>query len=297
MNIKALFVIVCALSFIAYKFTVNRKHKKIAIFINNENDKIASSKKDSFFYKIKTSKFVVIYGVNYILKSVLLFMGYLAFLWFCCDTFDLHYLYYVFSLGLVGWGAFVLAKKRYQRAFSDYFESNFPYALRLMSRNLAVGQTIYAAIDSASIHLNDIMQVEFKRISLQLKNGVSVKEVLEKGELLYPYKGYYVFSAYLQIALQKGSGLQDTLMSLADDLVSAQMIKRKTQALTSESRGAATILSCLPGLMLIIMYWFARDNFVYLFTTFNGKIVIIYMVVSVSLGFAVIARMINKVEL
>lgn len=292
-----MFVIVCVLSFIVYKIIVNRKDKKIGLFINKPDDKVALSIKISLFDEIRKSKFLIVYGIKHIFKSVILFIGGLVFLWFCCDTFDLPYLYYVFSLGLVGWVAFVLVKKRYQREFSNYFESNFPYALRLISRNLAVGQTIYVAIDSASIHLSDIMQVEFKRISLQLKNGVSVKEVLEKGEKLYPYKGYYVFSAYLQIALQKGSGLQDTLMSLADDLVASQMIKRKTLALTSESRGAATILSCLPGLMLIIMYWFAKDNFVYLFTNINGKIVIIYLVSSVSFGFVIIARMINKVAL
>jgi Flp pilus assembly protein TadB len=204
---------------------------------------------------------------------------------------------YALSVGTTFAIAVYVVRKKYQKAFSDYFEVHFPYALRLISRNLAVGQTLYASVDSVSINLAGIMQREFKRISLQLKSGVSFEEILDKGEEIYPYKGYYVFSSYLKISVQKGSSLKDTLMALADDLIAAQIIKKKTRALTSESRGAAFILATLPAIMLGVMYSFAHANFIYLFNELYGRYVLIYVVISVSLGFVIISRMIQKVEL
>ena len=86
-------------------------------------------------------------------------------------------------------------------------------------------------------------------------------------------------------------------MALADDLIAAQIIKKKTRALTSESRGAAFILATLPAIMLGVMYSFAHANFIYLFNELYGRYVLIYVVISVSLGFVIISRMIQKVEL
>lgn len=71
------------------------------------------------------------------------------------------------------------------------------------------------------------MKREFTRISFQLKNGVSFDDILSRGEKIYPYKGYFVFSSYIRISIQKGSSLKDTLLSLANDLVAAQVIKKK----------------------------------------------------------------------
>lgn len=258
----------------------------------------ASAKKISSFFKERSSPdFILIYGVKNAAVAAVLTFGYICFAGFCCLTFDAAPLTYFVIVGMTLVVAIAVVRKKYLRAYSDYFEIHFPYALRLISRNLAVGQTLYTSIDSVAINLSGIMQREFKRISLQLKSGVSFEEILDKGEKIYPYKGYYVFSSYLKISVQKGSSLKDTLMALADDLIAAQIIKKKTRALTSESRGAAFILATLPGLMLGVMYSFSNANFNYLFNAPYGRYVLIYVVISVSLGFVVISRMIQKVEL
>ncbi|MGP3147043.1 type II secretion system F family protein [Serratia bockelmannii] len=223
--------------------------------------------------------------------------GYILFWWFCCLTFSASSFAYVFGTVILVAISFAALYGIYQSRFSDYFEAQFPYALRLISRNLAVGQTIYAAIDAAAENLSDIMKREFTRISFQLKNGVSFDDILSRGEKIYPYKGYFVFSSYIRISIQKGSSLKDTLLSLANDLVAAQVIKKKTKALTSEARGAAKILALLPLLMLVVLYKFAFWNFVYLFDELYGRYVVIYVVISVSIGFFIISRMIKGVEL
>ncbi|TQI78173.1 Flp pilus assembly protein TadB [Serratia fonticola] len=244
-----------------------------------------------------TPDFVLIYGLKRIVMVTVITFGYVCFVWFFCFTIDLPLMACLVGSALVILIASIVTYGSYKNAFSNYFESQFPYALRLISRNLAVGQTIYTSVDAAAINLNDIMQREFKRISSQLKSGVSFEEILDKGETIYPYKGYFVFSSYLKVSLQKGSSLRDTLLSLADDLISAQIIKKKTRALTSESRGAAVILAFLPVVMLVVMWFFNKDNFLYLFGATYGRYVVIYVVTSVSIGFFLIANMIKKVVL
>lgn len=258
---------------------------------------VAKNKISSFFNGSSSPDIILIYGIKNVAIASVLTFGYVCFAGFCCLTFDASPMTYALIVGATVTVAIIVVRNKYLRAYSDYFETHFPYALRLISRNLAVGQTLYTSVDSVAINLSGIMQREFKRISLQLKSGVSFEEILDKGEEIYPYKGYYVFSSYLKISVQKGSSLKDTLMALADDLISAQIIKKKTKALTSESRGAAFILATLPGLMLGVMYSFSHANFNYLFNALYGRYVLIYVVISVSLGFVVISRMIQKVEL
>jgi len=248
----------------------------------------------SDFYK---PDFMFIYGVKSMVLSALVVGGYWFFWLFCCLTFNASSLTYILISAVHFIASAFIARNIYNNKFSDYFEAQFPYALRLISRNLAVGQTIYAAIDAASENLSDIMQREFHRISIQLKNGVSFDDILTRGETIYPYKGYFVFSSYIRISIQKGSSLKDTLLSLANDLVAAQVIRKKTKALTSEARGAAKILALLPLIMLVVLYKFAFWNFVYLFDELYGRYVVIYVVLSVSIGFLIISKMIKGVEL
>ncbi|NDJ59225.1 hypothetical protein GWD52_20005 [Enterobacteriaceae bacterium 4M9] len=301
------FLIFCLLpGWVVFKkvndFFIQRKLASIMdgdVVTKNAND-VSENKIDklkSYLGGVSSPDFIIIYGVKNIIIACVLTICYVIFVGFCCLTFNASPVMYVLSMGGTVATAIYIVIKKYKKAFSDYFEIHFPYALRLISRNLGVGQTLYTSIDSAALNLNGIMQREFKRISLQLKTGISFEEILDKGEIIYPYKGYYVFSSYLKISVQKGSSLKDTLMSLADDLISSQIIKKKTRALTSESRGAAFILATLPAIMLGIMYAFSQANFNYLFTALYGRYVLIYVVTSVSLGFVIISRMIKKVEL
>ncbi|MCE3116611.1 type II secretion system F family protein [Enterobacter sp. ASE] len=308
-NILALILLIALVGVAFARWRAWRLDKMLTLTLGEEFNVIEEPIKDLtepkgwwrnyiyIFNEFYTPDFVLIYGLKRIVIAVLISFGYVCFVWFFCLTIDASVVVSIVGSGVVITIASIAVYQSYKTAFSNYFETQFPYALRLISRNLAVGQTIYTAVDAAAINLTNIMQREFKRISSQLKSGITFEEILTRGESIYPYKGYYVFSSYLKVSLQKGSSLRETLLSLADDLVSAQIIKKKTRALTSESRGAAVILAFLPVIMLAVMWCFNRANFIYLFSATYGRYVIIYVVLSVSIGFFIIANMIKKVEL
>lgn len=301
MNEFTLYCIAVLVVMIGYYYLKEKRirKKKWLDFFDTENDTHQENRKN---LKKKITNdylpdFIFIFGVKNLIVSALASGGYILFWWFCCLTFNAPTYAYIFGSLVLTIISFLIFYEIYKSRFSDYFEAQFPYALRLISRNLAVGQTIYSAIDAAAENLSDIMKREFTRISFQLKNGVSFEDTLNRGEKIYPYKGYIVFSSYIRISIQKGSSLKDTLLSLANDLVAAQVIKKKTKALTSEARGAAKILALLPLCMLVVLYKFAYWNFIYLFNELYGRYVIIYVVISVSIGFLIISRMIKGVEL
>lgn len=295
-------IVLLTISSLLYKkYRVSVEKNKLMNYIIVVDEEEESNKSKRSFYSPILKKvepdFLFIFGVKNIVISSFVLLFYFSFWMFVSVTFSMSVLSSLLGVTVLIfiWVFYVL--KKFRLMFSDYFESNFPSALRMISRNMAVGQTIYSAIDSVALNLNGIMQKEFKRISEQLKNGASFEQILDKGEKLYPYKGYYVFSSYVKVSIKKGGSLKDTLLSLADDLISAQVIKKKTKALTSEARGAAKILACLPFIMLIVLFSFSRDNFFYLIEAYYGRIVSIYVVISVSIGFIIISRMIRKVEL
>jgi len=284
------------------RYKKSNKMKQISEYIQSDEIAVFSTAgnkvtSNSILSKYFNQEFLQIYGVPNTVIAALLTSGYVLFWVFVCITFNLSFIWFflgAFSVMAVG---IFLTYRHFQSIFSDYFESSFPYALRLISRNMAVGQTIYSAVEAAAQNLHGIMKKEFQRISDQLKNGATFEQILDKGEKLYPYKGYFVFSSYLRVSIRKGSSLKDTLTSLADDLISSQVIKKKTRSLTSESRGAAKILAVLPAIMLAVLYMFSSENFLYLFNAYYGRIVMIYVVISVTAGFVIISKMIRGVEL
>ena len=301
-NILLFFIFVIVLLLIIRGLKRRDKKQKIwsTIIVDKplSEEKKGDDKKINILWKwMSTPEFLLIFGMADLLIAAVLTFGYASFWVFCSYTFGLSFLSYaagvVLVVAIAGWSV----QQQYKMRYSDYFEANFPSALRLISRNLSVGQTIFSAIEAAAENLNDIMQREFIRISQQLKAGNTFEEVLTRGEKLYPYKGYLVFSSYLRVSLKKGGNLKDTLAALAEDLLAAQLIKKKTKALTSESRMSAKILAVLPVVMLGILWCFASANFYYLFTAQNGRYVVIYLVISVTIGFLWINRMIKKVEL
>lgn len=296
-------ILLVAIGYLIYtrhKASIKNKHVSAYIHVaeaQRSDFLIPVFRGKSFLEKYFNQNFWIVYGPRNTAVATVLISGYVVFWVFVCFTFELSFFFITIGVFLIMSLGLYLAYNQFKTIFSDYFESSFPYALRLISRNMSVGQTIYSAVEAASQNLHGIMKTEFQRISDQLKNGVTFEQILDKGEKLYPYKGYYVFSSYLRVSIKKGSSLKDTLTSLADDLVSAQVIKKKTRSLTSESRSAAYILSFLPVMMLGVLYMFSAENFAYLFTAFYGRLVLIYVVISVTIGFLLISKMIRGVEL
>lgn len=241
--------------------------------------------------------FFEIYGVGTFVLHCGVILFYVAFMIFVSEAFDLSYfITMVLSGGVIAIGSLLILKE-YHLKLSNYFEDKFAFSLRMISRNLLSGKTIISAIESASRHTVGKIRLEFERIIKQVHAGNTLEEALITGEKLYPYKGYAVFSANVQMSLKRGGSIKDSLNELAQDLVASQVIRKKTLALTSESRGAAKILVVLPFLMLFVLKSFAVENFDYLVGEQYGKYILIYVVTSVSIGFILIKRMIDSVAL
>lgn len=256
---------------------------------------------NDFYIKYLSQNILVIFFEIYGLGAFVLHCGvilfYVAFMIFVSETFDLSYFITLILVGVVITIGSLLILKEYHLKLSNYFEDKFAFSLRMISRNLLSGKTIISAIESASRHTVGKIQIEFERIIKQVHAGNTLEEALIAGEKIYPYKGYAVFSANVQMSLKRGGSIKDSLNELAQDLVASQVIRKKTLALTSESRGAAKILVVLPFLMLFVLKSFAVENYEYLISEQYGKYILIYVVTSVSIGFVLIKRMIDSVAL
>lgn len=292
-----------------YLLMFNKKNKfseyieDAELFESDELGIIDNIKKEinDFYIKYLSQNILVIFFDIYNLTSFIVhcvvILFYVAFMVFVSQTFDFSYFITLILVGIVIATGSLLILKEYRFKLSDYFEDKFSFSLRMISRNLLSGKTIIAAIEAASRHTVGKIRLEFDRIIKQVNAGNTLEEALITGEKLYPYKGYTVFSANIQMSLRRGGSIKDSLNELAQDLVSSQVIRKKTLALTSESRGAAKILAALPFIMLFVLHSFAVENFEYLINEQYGKYILIYVVISVSIGFVLIKRMIDSVAL
>lgn len=273
-----------------------REDKEKHSLLDDFKDKVIAWYAEYFSQSV-LAMFFDIYGLGAFVTHCLLILFYVLFSFFFMEAFYFPYTYGFLLATLIILLGIILIIKQYKIKLSDYFEDRFSFSLRMISRNLGAGKTILGAIESTSKHTSGRLKNEFNRICKQVHAGNTLDEALQQGELIYPFKGYIVFSANVQLSLRSGGSIKDLLNELAVDLQGSQIIRRKTLALTSESRGAAKILAALPIFMLLILNAFAPENLAYLFTQHYGQIVLVYVVISVTLGFIVIKRMIDNIAL
>jgi tight adherence protein B len=97
----------------------------------------------------------------------------------------------------------------------------------------------------------------------------------------------------LAVQRETGGNLAETLANLSSLLRKRRQMKLKIRAMSSEARASAIILGSLPFLMLGVLFLMNREYVMQLFTDPRGLWMVGAGGVSLTLGIAVMARMVR----
>jgi tight adherence protein B len=97
----------------------------------------------------------------------------------------------------------------------------------------------------------------------------------------------------LSIQAETGGNLAETLSNLSGILRQRKQMKDKVKAMSSEARTTAGIIGSLPFIMAGILWLTSPDYLSRLFTESAGNIMIVGGLVSMSIGIAVMSKMIS----
>jgi Flp pilus assembly protein TadB len=196
-----------------------------------------------------------------------------------------NYVIAVLSLILAPFVDYVLALRR-ARAFQERFLLQLPNALLLVSSAMAAGRNFVNALQATTPNLAEPIKSELEALANRIQAlRVTEAQAFEMWAEKLPYPELHTISSALAIGNQVGLETYALLRSLSDSIQDEIKARNELEALTSQVKSTATIISYLPVAFVLFIY-FVTPKFVEpLFGTVVGWVTIL-----IGLGLNYMAR-------
>ena len=175
-------------------------------------------------------------------------------------------------------------------AYRAQFLLQLPNALLLVSSGMATGRNFVNALQATTPNLAEPIKSEL----IALANRISALRVTEADAFeiwaeQLPYPELHTISSALAIGNQVGLETFALLRSLSSSIQEEVRGRSELEAVTSQVRSTATVVSYLPVFFVLLIYLIVPKFITPLFTTVVGIIVII-----IAIGMNYISRRVTK---
>jgi tight adherence protein B len=157
-----------------------------------------------------------------------------------------------------------------QRRFAR-FEELFPDAIDLLARAVRAGHAFTTAFELIANETPDPLASEFRIAYDQQNLGMPLREALESLIARVPLPDVRFFVSALQIQRESGGNLAEILDKLSYVIRERFKILRQVRVFTAEARMSLYILTAVPPVTAILMFFANREYISTLFTTPIGQ--------------------------
>ena len=183
---------------------------------------------------------------------------------------------------------------RWQNKRLSTLFKQFPDALAMVVRGVRVGIPVSEAVGIVSGEGAIPTAGEFARVGEQLAIGVPLEEALRAMAERNNLPEYRFFATALALQGQTGGNLSETLEGLADTIRKRVAARARGYALAAEARTSANVLTVLP-MLLFVALWFMNPQYVgTLISDHTGRLVLGSAIFMLSLGVVTMRMLIRK---
>ena len=182
----------------------------------------------------------------------------------------------------------VIAHRRRKR-----IEEQFPVALDVFVRALRSGHPIASAIELLTQEMEDPIGSEFGLVSDEVSYGAELSQALDDMAERWALDDIRMFVVSLSVQTETGGNLAEILQNLSEVIRARASLYMKVRALSSEGRMTGWMLTILPVVTFVGMFWVnpqfyldvARDP---IFVIGFPALLTVYLI-----GFIMIRRMVD----
>lgn len=175
------------------------------------------------------------------------------------------------------------------------FNGQLAETLGLMAGGLQAGLSLPQAVDTVVREGNEPMAGELRRALVEQRLGIDITDALDGvGDRMESADFDWVVMA-VRIQREVGGNLAEILHTVAGTLREREYLRRQVKALSAEGRLSGYILTGLPPLIGVYMYFVNPDYIRLLYTTLPGYIMLTLAVLLLGLGAFMMSK-IAKVE-
>ncbi|SMC05122.1 tight adherence protein B [Sulfobacillus thermosulfidooxidans DSM 9293] len=200
-------------------------------------------------------------------------------------------------LGLIGVGGMLLYFRLMKQRYLHLAEQSLPDFLRGISGALRAGTSLTQAMALVAKETPDPLGSEISRVLRRESFGFSLEQTLNELTTRIPSKDLALAVMVINIQREIGGSLADILENIVQTIVARQRLAQEVRALTAQGRMSGWVLTALP-FILGLAIWFLDPAYMDpLFHTTTGLIMLGSAAVSVAVGGFVINRLVRSPEL
>ena len=178
------------------------------------------------------------------------------------------------------------------RRIAKYLEE-LPNAMDIIVRGIKSGLPLNDCIRMIASEAQEPVRSEFRAIVEQQSLGLSIADAISKLYERVPVPESNFFAIVISIQAKAGGNLSESLGNLSRVLRERKKMKGKIQAMSQEAKASAAIIACLPPTVAVLTYLSSPKYIELLWITNPGKVALVLCAVWMSIGVAVMRKMIN----
>lgn len=191
---------------------------------------------------------------------------------------------------IIAWGVLSYLRNRNK----ELFLREFPVALDIIRRALRAGFSTEKALEMVAEQQKGLIGQAFKTISDRLRLGETTEDVLADMSNRIGVNEFRLLAIVFVLQRETGGSLADSAENLSKVIRAREYLRQKVKSLTGEVRTTAAVLTCLPFFSLGLIYFASPRYLDPLFTTEQGKYLVIVGGVLLLIGVTTIIRMTHK---
>jgi Flp pilus assembly protein TadB len=179
--------------------------------------------------------------------------------------------------------------KRQREKFLD----NFPDAIDLIVRAVRAGIPTSESIVAAGREFGEPVGTEFARIGQEIAIGLTPDRALTEAAERIRISDFNFFVVTLILQRETGGNLAETLENLSSLLRKRREMRLKVRALTAEGRFTSKIISGLPFIIMLALFFLNKSYVTLLFTDPSAQTYLGIALGLIVVGSALLNRMIK----
>jgi tight adherence protein B len=192
------------------------------------------------------------------------------------------------GFGIPNFALSYLRKRRIKK-----FVAEFPNAIDVIVRGVKAGLPLGDCLRVVANESQEPVRGEFRHVVEAQTIGLTMGEAVDRLAERVPVTEANFFAIVINIQAKAGGNLSEALGNLSRVLRDRKKMKGKISAMSMEAKASAAIIGCIPFVVTGLLYFSSPNYISLLWTTTHGKIIAGCGLAWMSVGMAMMKKMIS----
>ena len=193
-------------------------------------------------------------------------------------------------LAVVGYGLPVMYLRNRRGRRLRVFEAGLPRAMELIANSMKAGQSVAQALGAVTENAQPPVSDEFRLAQREVELGASVESALTNMVKRIGSTDLRLMVMVITIQHAVGGDLPAILTTLADTMRQRAEMREEILAATAQSRASSLIITLLPVVAAVFLYFVVPDYFRPMFTSPIGWVILAIAAGLLAIGNVIIRR-------